>query len=53
MATPPKNGSSKKWTAAKDEAYDKAHGIREGSAKDNALDKKRGVPVKPAAKKGK
>jgi hypothetical protein len=53
MATPPKPKNDKKWTAAKDEAYDKAHGIREGSAKDNTLDKKRGVPVKPAAKKGK
>jgi hypothetical protein len=50
MATPPKNGSPKKWTAAKDEAYDKAHGIREGSAKDNALDKKRDVPVKKGKK---
>jgi hypothetical protein len=42
-ATPPKG---KRWTAAKDEAWDKTHGVKEGSAKDNALDKKRGVPVK-------
>jgi len=42
---PPKpNG--KKWTESKDKAYDRAHGIKEGSAKDNALDKKRGVPVR-------
>jgi hypothetical protein len=44
MATPPKGG--KKWTPAKDDAWDKAHGVKEGSKRDNALDKKRGVPVK-------
>lgn len=33
----------KKFTLAQDKAYDKAHGIKEGSKKDNALDKKRGV----------
>lgn len=33
----------KKWTPASDAAYDKSHGIKEGSAKDKALDKKRGV----------
>lgn len=27
----------------KDKAYDKAHGIKQGSAKDKALDKKMGV----------
>lgn len=42
---------AKKWTAKSDEKYDKAHGIKEGSKKDNALDKKRGVPVKKAAPK--
>ena len=47
-ATPPK-----RWSEAKDEAWDKAHGVKEGSSRDNALDKKRGVPVKPAPKKGK
>ena len=40
--------SGKKWTPAKDEAWDKAHNVKEGSSKDNALDKKRGVPVKKA-----
>ena len=40
MATPPK---AKKWTEAKDKAYDRAHGIKEGS---NKLDKQRGVPVR-------
>jgi hypothetical protein len=49
--TNPKTG--KPWTAAEDDAWDRAHGIREGSARDNALDRKRGVPVKPAPKKGK
>jgi hypothetical protein len=44
-AKPPKGG---KWTEAKDTAYDKSHGIKEGSARDNALDKKRGVPVRKA-----
>lgn len=42
----------KKWTPARDAAYDRAHKIPEGSPKDNALDKKRGVPIKPM-KKGK
>jgi len=41
---------AKKWTEAKDTAYDKAHGIKEGSARDNALDRKRGVPVRKAPK---
>lgn len=36
----------KKWTKAADDKYDKAHGIKEGSKKDKALDKKRGVPDK-------
>jgi hypothetical protein len=47
----PKTG--KPWTVAEDDAYDRAHGIREGSPRDNALDRRRGVPVKPAPKKGK
>ena len=40
-------------TLAQDDAYDRARGIREGSPRDNALDRKRGVPLKPAPKKGK
>lgn len=48
----PRNSVAKKYTEAQDKAYDKAHGIKEGSKKDNALDKKRGVPVR-AAPKGK
>lgn len=44
MATGPAKG--KKWTPGKDEAWDKAHGVKEGSPRDNALDRKRGVPVK-------
>ena len=45
---------AKKYTEAQDKAYDKAHGIKQGSKKDNALDKKRGVPVRsaPKGKKG-
>jgi len=34
------------WTPKKDAAWDKAHGVKPGSPKDNALDKQRGVPVK-------
>lgn len=33
-----------KWTAARDAADDKKHGIKPGSKRDNKLDKKRGVP---------
>jgi hypothetical protein len=40
----------KKWTAKSDAAADKQAGIRPGSARDNALDKKRGVPIKPLRK---
>lgn len=32
------------WTEASDEADDRAHGVKEGSARDKALDAKRGVP---------
>jgi hypothetical protein len=44
--------ATKKWTEAKDDRADKKAGIKEGSKKDMALDKKRGVPEKPM-KKGK
>jgi len=43
---------ARKWTEAADKLADKKAGIKPGSAKDNALDRKRGVPVR-AAKKGK
>lgn len=33
----------KAWTKAADDKYDRSHGIKEGSAKDMALDKKRGI----------
>lgn len=36
-------GKSGNWTAASDHAYDRAHGIKEGSPRDKALDAKRGV----------
>ena len=52
---PPKP-PARKWTAKSDAAADKKAGIKPGSPKDNALDKKRGVPiivvaVKPKGKK--
>ena len=34
---------SKMFTQAQDDAYDKKHGIKEGSAADKKLDKKRGI----------
>jgi len=43
---------ARKWTEAQDAAADKKAGIKQGSKKDNALDRKRGVPVR-AARKGK
>lgn len=44
----------KKWTEKADAAADRRAGIKPGSARDNALDRKRGVPVRPApGKKGK
>ena len=47
--------NSKPWTSAQDVAADKKAGIKPGSAKDNALDKKRGVSTKllPGQKKTK
>jgi hypothetical protein len=41
----------RKWTAKSDAAADKKAGIRPGSAKDNALDKQRGVPTGKKASK--
>jgi hypothetical protein len=48
MAQP--KGKMQKWTAKSDAAADKKAGIKPGSARDNALDKQRGVPT---GKKGK
>jgi hypothetical protein len=42
--------AQKKWTPAMDDAADKKAGIKPGSARDNKLDKSRGVPVGKAAK---
>lgn len=43
-------GGGKKFTESSDKKYDAKHGIKEGSAKDNALDRKRGLPIdKPGA----
>lgn len=44
QAKNPKTG--KKWTEASDRAADKRAGIKQGSARDNALDRARGVPVR-------
>jgi len=41
---------AKKMTMKQDVAYDKRHGIKEGSKRDVALDKKRGV-LTPAMRK--
>ncbi len=41
-----------KMSPKKDAAMDRKAGIRDGSAKDNALDKKRGVPTKAPSKTG-
>lgn len=38
-----KSGDGKKWTSASDHAYDKKHGIKEGSPRDKKLDASRGV----------
>jgi len=45
--------SSKPWTLKADVAADKKAGIRQGSARDNALDRKRGVSTRVPGKKGK
>jgi hypothetical protein len=44
--------ATKKWTPAADTLADKKAGVKDGSKKDAALDKKRGVPEPkfPAAK---
>jgi len=44
--------AGKKWTEKSDAAADRRAGIKPGSARDNALDRKRGVPVRSAPKKG-
>jgi hypothetical protein len=36
----------RKWTESADAAADKKAGIKQGSARDNALDRKRRVPVR-------
>ena len=57
VARPPRAmpRNSKPWTQKADVAADKKAGIKPGSAKDTALDKKRGVSTKllPGQKKGK
>jgi hypothetical protein len=39
---------AKKWTESADAAADKKAGIKQGGKRDNALDRKRGVPVRAA-----
>ena len=43
---PPKPKGKKPWTEAQDVAADKKAGIKEGSARDNKLDRQRGLPVR-------
>ena len=44
---------AKKMTVKQDAAMDRRMGIKEGSARDNAMDKKHGVPTMAQRKKGK
>ena len=45
--------TKKRITQAQDDAMDRKAGIREGSPRDQKLDRARGLPVpKPAPKKG-
>lgn len=46
-----KTGKKIHYTQKMDDAYDKSHGIQEGSKKDKVLDKKRGLAEKPMKKK--
>ena len=39
--------AGKKWTPEADAKADKKAGLKQGGKKDDALDKKRGVPAKP------
>jgi hypothetical protein len=34
------------WTEARDRSWDRTHGIRQGSPRDNALDQARGIRVR-------
>lgn len=43
MARKAKKPVPKKWTEKADKAYDRKNGIKENSARDKRLDKKRGV----------
>ncbi len=45
--------AAKRMTPKMDAKMDRKAGIREGSAKDNMLDKKRGVPMRPMKRGGK
>lgn len=42
--------AARKWTNASDAAADKKAGIKPGSKRDNALDRKRGVSTKRKGK---
>lgn len=48
-----KKGGKVKWTDASDDKMDKKAGIKEGSKKDMAIDKKRGVPENDMKRGGK
>jgi hypothetical protein len=34
------------WTEARDRSWDRTHGVRQGSPRDNALDQARGIRVR-------
>jgi hypothetical protein len=44
---------SRKWTMAQDKAWDKKHGVKEGSKEDIALDEKRGLHYHDKKRRGK
>ena len=48
-----KSSGGKPWTLKSDMAADKRAGIKQGSARDNALDRKRGVSTKTTPQKRK
>ena len=45
-------GKTKRFTREEDDAYDKKHGIKEGSKRDKKLDAERGIPEPKTPFKG-
>ena len=42
----------RKWTTEEDHEWDRKHGVKEGSRRDQELDRERSVPVKPRKEHG-